>query len=284
MDVVTLVGAMADFGANAARRGVSHGFVPTMGALHRGHLGLVARSLAENDVTTVSIFVNPLQFAPGEDYLRYPRPRDSDQALLAAARATVLFAPSPEEMYGAGFTTRVDVGPMGLVLEGAVRPGHFAGVATVVLKLLLIVQPTRLYLGRKDAQQVAVLARMIRDLSVPVEVVPCPTAREPDGLALSSRNVYLTPEERARAPLLHRALRAARERFREGERTRDGIVAPARGILAAEPALHVDYLELRDETTFAAAPEPVTDGRVLVAARLGSTRLIDNLGLREEDA
>jgi pantoate--beta-alanine ligase len=255
-----------------------------MGALHEGHLTLVQRSVQENDSTTVSIFVNPLQFGPSEDFARYPRRLEEDRALLGRAGPDFVFVPEAKEIYPQGFSTRVDVGEMANVLEGAVRPGHFVGVAVVVLKLLLIVQPSRLYLGRKDAQQLAVLRRMIRDLSVPVDVVPCATVRERDGLAMSSRNAYLSRDERARAPVLHRALLAARERFRAGERAREGILAPARAVLATEPGLKLDYVELRDEWTFEVPQEPVADGRVLVAARLGTTRLIDNVGLLEEEA
>ena len=202
--------------ARAALGGL--GLVPTMGYLHDGHLSLVARAKAECPAVAATIFVNPTQFGPNEDLARYPRDLPRDLRLLEAAGVDLVFAPEAAEIYPPGFDTQIVIGGVAEVLEGAVRPGHFAGVATVVAKLLNIVQPTRAYFGQKDAQQSVVIRRLVRDLNLPVEVIVAPTVREADGLALSSRNSYLTPEQRAAAPVIYRALTVARERFAAGER------------------------------------------------------------------
>jgi pantoate--beta-alanine ligase len=282
MEFLDAVAPLRTWVQAARSRGLRIGFVPTMGALHDGHLSLVARSLAENHRTLVSVFVNPLQFAPGEDFTRYPRALERDQELLRVAGVDALFHPAPDAVYPPGFATRIDVGELATILEGKARPGHFLGVATVVLKLFCLVQPTRAYFGEKDLQQVAVIRRMVDDLQFPVEVVRCPTVRDPDGLALSSRNVYLSAEDRQHALALSRALFRARQVHQEGERHADRILAAALTVLRDGGITSLDYLELREDWTLRPAPDPVEDARVLVAARVGTTRLIDNLGLRPE--
>jgi pantoate--beta-alanine ligase len=252
------------------------GLVPTMGALHAGHLSLVARARAENERVAASVFVNPTQFGPHEDLDRYPRDLERDRRLLADAGCDLLFAPAPVEMYPAGFETSVDVGSVALPLEGQRRPGHFRGVATVVLKLLQIAAPSRAYFGRKDAQQLAVIERLVRDLDVPVAIVGCPIVREADGLAMSSRNAYLGPEERKAAPVLHRALVAAREAWRRGERDALALRALVRGIVAEEPAVRLDYVSVADPASFRERETAVAPSLMLLAAFLGKTRLIDN--------
>jgi len=252
------------------------GLVPTMGALHAGHLSLVERCRQECDHTLVSIFVNPLQFGPGEDYERYPRRLEDDLAVLRAAAVDAVFVPSVETMYPPGATTRVRVKAIDEVLEGEHRPGHFEGVATVVLKLFNAVRPHRAYFGQKDAQQAALVERLARDLDTGVEVVVCPTVREPDGLALSSRNAYLGDRERAAARCLFQALRAANQRYLLGERDPEGLRRVMLDVLRAEPLAHVDYAEVVDERSFR------PPGRLAVlAVRIGETRLIDNHRLGE---
>ncbi len=260
--------------------GRSVGFVPTMGYLHAGHLSLVEASVAGNDVTVVSIFVNPLQFAEGEDLDAYPRDLAADSAECRAAGVDYVFAPSVEEMYPTPVDTTVTVASVAAPLEGAHRPTHFAGVATVVAKLFSIVGPCRAYFGAKDWQQVAVVTTMAADLSMPVEVVACPIVREPDGLAMSSRNVYLTPEERAQAPVLRRALDTGLEVLRAGERDPVVVEAAMREVLAAAPLAAPDYVAAVPADTLVADGPLHGDVRVLVAARFGRARLIDNDGLR----
>jgi pantoate--beta-alanine ligase len=255
------------------------GLVPTMGYLHRGHVSLVERARRENDRVAASLFVNPTQFGPNEDLARYPRDMQRDQALLHDAGCDLLFAPSVEEMYPPGAATFVDVGPLAAPLEGSRRPGHFRGVATVVLKLFEIFRPDRGYFGQKDAQQLAVIRRLVRDLDVLVEVVGCPTIREADGLAMSSRNAYLTPEERRAAPVLHGALSAAQDLWTRGERRGDVLRAAMRRVLDAEPLARTDYVSAADPETLAELE--VARGQVLLsmAVFLGRARLIDNLRL-----
>jgi pantoate--beta-alanine ligase len=258
--------------SDAARHdGLRVGLVPTMGALHAGHVSLVRRARRECDRTAVSIFVNPLQFTPGEDFERYPRPLDADLEVLRAEGVEAAYLPAVETMYPAGATTRVRVAGLDEVLEGACRPGHFEGVATVVLKLFEAARPDRAYFGQKDAQQAALVTRMARDLDTGVEVVVCPTVREPDGLALSSRNVYLRGEERHAALCLVRALRAANGAYGADERDPAALRAAMHEVLDAEPLARPDYAEVVDEGTFR------PPGRLAVlAVRIGSTRLIDN--------
>jgi pantoate--beta-alanine ligase len=273
---------IAEFRAELDQRraaGASAGFVPTMGALHDGHRALIARAAAGNDVVAVSIFVNPLQFGAGEDLDRYPRDLDADLKVCAEEGAHLVFAPAQAEMWPVPPAVRVSAGPFGELLEGAARPGHMDGVATVVAKLLNAAGPCRAYFGRKDAQQLALVTRMVADLAFPVEIVPCDTVREPDGLALSSRNAYLEPEERAAAPALYAALRAGLDAFRAGATDPDAIEAAAAGRLAAEPRFIPDYVRLADPERFE-RPAAAVPGHVLAAAaRLGSTRLIDNVML-----
>ena len=247
----------------ARKAGRSIGLVPTMGAFHAGHLALMAASRAADDLVVVSLFVNPAQFGPSEDLARYPRDEVADAAAAEGARVDVLFVPSVDEMYPPGFDTWVDPGELATVLEGAVRPGHFRGVATVCTRLFGIVQPTRAYFGRKDAQQVAVIKQVVRDLALRLEIVACPTVRDPDGLALSSRNVFLSPRERRTGLALPRALRAGQQAYRDGA----DPVERAEEVLGAEMDLAVDYVAAAD-----------LDGPTLAAAvRVGSTRLIDNV-------
>ncbi len=273
MQVLSTVAAF-----RAARRKVGTlGLVPTMGFLHRGHLSLVDRALAECGTAAASIFVNPTQFGPREDLARYPRDLPRDLQMLEQAGASLVFVPEPDEIYPPGFSTRIDVGPTAEPLEGAIRPGHFAGVATVVAKLLNIVQPDRAYFGRKDAQQNAVIRRLVRDLDLPVAIVVGDTVRDPDGLALSSRNAYLTPEQRARAPLLHRALLAAEALFRAGERDAALLRETVRTTLGADPGLAIDYVSVADPDTMRELDHAGNRAVVSLAARLGPTRLIDNL-------
>jgi pantoate--beta-alanine ligase len=242
-----------------------------MGALHDGHLSLVDASRRENDRTIVSIFVNPLQFGPSEDFARYPRDLAADLAALAGHGADAVFAPRQEEMYPAGASTRVRVDGVGDVLEGAFRPGHFEGVATVVAKLLGAVQPDRAYFGRKDAQQVAVVSKMVEDLSLGVEIRPQPTVREPDGLALSSRNRYLGAAERTAGLSLSRALRKVNDAYLGGVRETAELRRVLEDELASEPLARPDYAELIDPADFS------SPGRLaVVAVRIGGTRLIDN--------
>ena len=252
------------------------GFVPTMGYLHEGHAALVRQSASRCDVTVVSIFVNPTQFAPNEDFAKYPRDLDRDQALCLEAGADVLFLPEAAEVYPSGFQTHVEPGRLAESLCGAFRPGHFRGVATVVAKLFNMVQPDLAFFGQKDFQQTAVVRRMVRDLNLPVDVVVVPTIREEDGLAMSSRNSYLAPDERERALCLSQGLFAAQEAFRNGERLPDRLLATARGPMAT--ADRIQYLDLVDAQSLESLQGPVDRTAALcVAAYVGSTRLIDNV-------
>ena len=265
---------------DAVRRpGGSVGLVPTMGYLHEGHQSLIARSASENDLTVVSIFVNPLQFAEGEDYGSYPRDLERDREMCAVAGAGVIFAPSTQEMYPQAPITSVSVEGLNAVLDGQFRPTHFDGVATVVSKLFSLLGPGRAYFGEKDYQQLAVIRRMAADLSMPVEVIGCPTYREPDGLAMSSRNVYLTAEERPAATVLWRALQAGRQAVADGSRDPGEVEAAMAAVLAAEPKASPDYSAVVDPATLARPDVLAGELRLLVAARVGRARLIDNLGV-----
>lgn len=248
------------------RKGLSVGFVPTMGALHPGHAALVRRAAKECDRVVVSVFVNPMQFGPNEDYGRYPRALPADRTLVSAAGADVVYAPNVDEMYPRGFRTHVEVERLSDLYCGKFRPGHFRGVATVVLKLFNQVLPDRAYFGEKDYQQVVILETMVRDLDVPVTIVRVPTVREPDGLALSSRNAYLTPDQRSAAPSLRKALLAGRS----AARRRAPVEAAVRKALAGTP-LKLQYAAVARELGLAP--------RLLAAAYLGKTRLIDNISL-----
>ncbi len=253
------------------------GLVPTMGALHEGHRSLLRRARSECTVAAASIFVNPLQFAPTEDLSRYPRTFEADVALLEAEGIDLLFAPTPEEMYRTGATTVIHVAGIEDRLDGASRPRHFRGVATVVAKLFHIVQPHRAYFGQKDAAQLAVLRQMVRDLDFDLDLVACPIVRDPDGLALSSRNRFLSPEERALALTLSRILRHIENRIAAGQRNAAALLAEAHTLLAAEPALTLDYLAITDPNTLLPIPEAIPGTLIAIAAKIGTTRLIDNL-------
>lgn len=266
------------------------GFVPTMGYLHAGHLSLAQRARAENDITVVSIFLNPTQFGPNEDLTRYPRDLPRDLARLEGAQVDAVFAPSASEMYPQGFTTYVE--PTGLLverLEGATRPGHYRGVATVVAKLFLLVGPRRAYFGQKDAQQVAVIRRMITDLNLPISLRVSPTVREADGLAMSSRNAYLNGEQRSAATVLARALAAGRAEFTRQQEIGDQgawAVAAVRqamaAVVATEPAATLDYADVCHPDTIAQLEALTAPALLAIAAKIGATRLIDNYLLRAD--
>lgn len=277
LSVVSAVASLRERLREHQRQGRTIGFVPTMGALHAGHRQLMETARDECDVLVVSIFVNPLQFDRPDDLAHYPRTFETDRALCESAGVDIIFAPTVEELYPEEQKTFVDVPDLTGNLCGAFRPGHFRGVATVVLKLFGIVQPDRAYFGQKDAQQLAVIVRMVRDLNVPVTIVPIPTVREPDGLALSSRNKHLSTDERQIAPAIYRALSLAGAQIAAGERSPATLRENALLLLQQYPELRVEYLELVHPETL----QPVVEitGRVLIAiaAWIGSTRLIDNI-------
>lgn len=278
---VDIVRAVADLRARVRYwrdQGLAVALVPTMGALHQGHLSLIAQGLEHADRVVASVFVNPTQFGPGEDFERYPRREAEDAALLSGAGCHLLFAPQVTDMYPPGFATTVSVAGLSEGLCGAIRPGHFDGVATVVTKLLLQVRPDFALFGEKDYQQLAVIRRLVRDLDLAVEVIGCPIVREADGLALSSRNAYLTPEQRAVAPALFRALDATAQALAQGG---DAATLTARAVedLRAAGFDAVDYFELRDAETLAPLDRPTRPARLLAAARLGATRLLDNVAV-----
>jgi pantoate--beta-alanine ligase len=258
--------------------------VPTMGALHAGHRALIDRAVAENDRVVVTIFVNPAQFGPGEDFARYPRTMDADLAVLASAGVDAAFAPTVDTMYPPDIVTRLDVaGPLGNRLEGASRPGHFNGVALIVTKLLVAGLPDRAYFGQKDAQQCAVVRHLARDLDTGVEIVVCPTVRDVDGLAISSRNVYLSPEERARASAIPSSLAMAMARFDAGERDAAALATAVRSFLENE-RLDVDYVAVVEAEDFAEVETAVPTNQIVLAARIGNTRLIDVVRLGVDTA
>lgn len=271
-----LVETISDFRAHRKKLGGTWGLVPTMGALHQGHLSLVERARRENDHVAVSIFVNPTQFAAGGDLAKYPRTLERDMQLLEPYGVDVVFAPSSDEIYPPYFQTYVTVEEMTQPLEGAMRPGHFRGVATVVTKLFNIVQPDRAYFGQKDGQQVAVIKQMTRDLNILVEIIVGETVREADGLAMSSRNTYLSYEERKAAPVLYRALCAARDAFQRGERDAEKLRAAMRDVLKQEPRAHVEYVSAADPNTLQELEVVENSVLLSMAVRIGSTRLIDN--------
>jgi pantoate--beta-alanine ligase len=262
----------------AARRGGKRlGFVPTMGALPEGHLSLVRAARASCDAVAASIFVNPMQFGPNEDLAKYPRSFERDRELLEKEGAELLFAPSVEEMYPAGAVTWVMVEGLSSKLDGRSRPGHFRGVTTVVAKLFHIVEPDAAFFGQKDAAQVAIVRRMVRDLNLPVEIVACPIVREPDGLAMSSRNAYLDPQQRKQALVLHRGLLQVKKSWEEGEREAGKLLTVGRDELAAEKSVRLDYLEIVDSDSLDPVENTAGGALVAVAAFVGMTRLIDNI-------
>lgn len=264
--------------ARAARAKLGHlGFVPTMGALHAGHMSLVARAAERCDAVAASIFVNPTQFAPHEDLAAYPRPIETDLAKLEAANVALVFLPTPETIYPSGFDTRIEVGAIADRLEGAIRPGHFSGVATVVTKLFNIMTPDIAFFGQKDVQQTRVIMQLVRDLDLPVEIAIGPTIREADGLALSSRNVYLCATEQAEAPALYRGLRAAEEAYAAGT----GDAATLRALVEApirQTSGTIDYVSIADPATLEEREAVGPEGAVVsLAVRFGTTRLLDNV-------
>jgi pantoate--beta-alanine ligase len=263
--------------ASVRAQGKSVGLVPTMGALHAGHASLIRAAREETEFVAVSIFVNPSQFGPKEDLTRYPRPFERDRQLCTDEGADLIFHPTPEIMYPPSFQTWVEVLDLQKVLCGASRPGHFRGVATIVLKLFNIVQPDVAYFGQKDAQQARLLLQMLRDLDLPIRLKICPIVREADGLALSSRNAYLDADQRKHAPALHRALEAARAQIEAGERRTDVLIHSARALIEATPGTRIDYVAIVDWETL--QPMERVHGKVLIALAvyLGATRLIDNM-------
>lgn len=282
MSLPELVPTIADLRLrlDAARAGgLSVGFVPTMGYLHAGHGSLIAAAHADNDVVVVSIFVNPLQFAAEEDLSDYPRDLDNDRALAGEHGADLIFTPSVDEMYPFGpVLTQVTVDALAGRWEGATRPTHFAGVATVVSKLFSIVGSCRAYFGEKDFQQLAVIRRMVADLSMPIDVVGCPIIREPDGLAMSSRNAYLDTDQRAAAPVLRRALDHGLHLIEEGERSPAVVAAAMATLVGNEPLAILDYAAVVDAATLEAPDEVAGDIRLIIAAQVGRPRLLDNTG------
>lgn len=278
---VDTIAALRELVDTARTDGATVGFVPTMGYLHEGHLTLVRASVADCDLTVVSIFVNPLQFAAGEDLEAYPRDLDRDLAMVDSAGAPVVFTPSVDEMYPRPLKTQVQVPELSTGHEGASRPTHFTGVATVVAKLFAIVGPCRAYFGEKDFQQLAVVRRMVADLSMPVEVVGCPTVREPDGLAMSSRNSYLSADERKAAVVVHRALRAGSDTIMAGPTTPAVVRAVMADTVGREPLADLDYADVVDPDTLEPLEVfiPGASVRLLAAARVGRPRLLDNIGV-----
>ena len=268
---------IADFKQARQRVKGSLGFVPTMGYLHEGHLRLVQRAREENDAAAVSIFVNPTQFGPTEDLARYPRDPERDLALLEKEKVDLVFMPSAEETYPEGFSSWVDVEEVTERLEGVVRPGHFRGVATVVAKLFNIVQPTRAYFGQKDAQQAVVIKRMVADLNMNLEVVIAPTVREPDGLAMSSRNIYLNPEERQAALALWKSLNLVQQLWLHGERKAESLRQRMAALIQKEPLAQIDYISIADPETLQELVEVDRPALVSLAVYIGKTRLIDNI-------
>ncbi len=279
MVTITSVSEMTAASQQARRAGRRVGFVPTMGALHAGHISLVRAARAQTDVVVTSIFVNPKQFGPNEDFSKYPRTLDSDSALLGAEKTDYLFYPSVDEMYPRGATAWVEVEGISDKLDGRSRPGHFRGVTTVVAKLFNIVQPDLAFFGQKDAAQAAIIRKMVRDLNFDVEIVICPIVRERDGLAMSSRNVYLSPEERRQATVLSRSLKRVQALAAQGERDAARLAAAGKQVMNEEPSVRLDYFEVVAPDTL----DPVADisqgALVAVAAYVGSTRLIDNVVL-----
>jgi pantoate--beta-alanine ligase len=276
METIQTVAQMKRAAREACAKQRTLGLVPTMGALHEGHLSLIRRAREQCSAIAVSIFVNPKQFGPGEDFQKYPRALDEDRAALEKLQVDYLFAPPPDEIYPSGFRTEVTVQGLSDRLEGHSRPGHFQGVATVVLKLLEIVQPQYAFFGRKDAQQARIIQQLARDLNLDAEIVVCPIVREPDGLALSSRNVYLAGDDRRAAAVLYRSLDAARHAIESGERATAPLLAALRRVIEAEPRVALDYAEIVDAETFEPVEELQKTCYALLAARVAGVRLIDN--------
>jgi pantoate--beta-alanine ligase len=282
MRICSTIEAMRSACRAARGGGKRLGFVPTMGALHAGHLSLVRAAKASCDLVAASIFVNPTQFGPNEDLAQYPRNFERDRALLEKEGVELLFAPSIEEMYPAGAVTWVTVEGLSGKLDGRSRPGHFRGVTTVVAKLFHIVEPDAAFFGQKDAAQVAIIRRMVRDLNFPVEVVACPIVREPDGLAMSSRNAYLDPQQRKQALVLQRSLMRVKKTWEGGERDAAKLVAAGRDEVAGEKSVRLDYFEIVNADSLDPVENVAGAALVAVAAFVGTTRLIDNLLLPDQ--
>jgi pantoate--beta-alanine ligase len=283
METIRTVSWMKEKAREARQEQRVIGLVPTMGALHAGHMALVQRAKRECSPVYASIFLNPAQFGPNEDLSRYPRPLEADVEKLTDAKVDGLFLPDAAEIYPPGFSTYVHVEGIGERLEGKARPGHFRGVATVVLKLLEIVQPNYAYFGRKDAQQVRIIQKMVRDLNLDVEIVVCPTVREADGLAMSSRNAYLEPDERKAATVLYRALQQARQELTAGVRDTLELQRAMHKVLESEPRARVDYAEIVEAETFEPVVRVGCSCYALLAVRIGTTRLIDNMLIHAGD-
>lgn len=277
MKVITTISEMQPLAESLRREGKRIGFVPTMGFLHEGHLSLMRKAREENDIVVVSIFVNPTQFGPNEDLDRYPRDAEGDRTKCESAGVDLLFMPRTNEMYSEEPAVFVTVEGISDILEGAIRPGHFRGVATVVAKLFNIVKPHKAYFGQKDFQQCVVIRRMVTGLNLDVQIIVLPTVRDTDGLAMSSRNIYLNPEERRTATILHKALTSARDLFMAGEKEPEKLKSKIRTMIQAESRIAIDYIEIADSNNLAS---PATIGCtmvILIAVRMGRTRLIDNL-------
>src|SRR5215467_6957156 len=277
MLILTSAAEVTAVSKEARRAGKSVGFVPTMGALHQGHLSLVRTARAQADVVIASVFVNPLQFGPNEDFSKYPRDAERDSAMLAAEKTDYLFLPSVDEMYPPGATTWVNVEGLSEKLDGRSRPGHFRGVTTVVAKLFNIVQPDFAFFGQKDAAQAAIIRKMVRELGSEVHIVVCPIVREKDGLAMSSRNVYLNPEQRKQATALYRSLTRVQTLADQGEANSSKLIVAGKQVIAEEPRVRLDYFEIVSWETLDPVPDVSKGALVAVAAYVGETRLIDNM-------
>lgn len=282
MEVISKPEKMQRLSLKLRSEGKTIGFVPTMGYFHEGHLSLMRKARQECDVVVVSIYVNPLQFGPREDFNRYPRDIERDLKMAESVGVDIVFAPTDEEMYPEGYQTFVEVTELTRGLEGIHRPGHFRGVTTVVAKLFNIVLPHKAYFGEKDFQQLRVVQKMVRDLNFPVEIVPCPTVREEDGLAMSSRNTYLSPDERKAATILYRSLKAADELFKSGERNATRLKAKVWEVLATEPLVRPQYVEIVDAETLEPVYTVDRPSVILLAAFVGQARLIDEWVLSDK--
>jgi pantoate--beta-alanine ligase len=280
MKICNTIAAMRAASRSQRNAGKRLGLVPTMGALHEGHLSLMRAARSQCDLVAASLFVNPLQFGPGEDLAKYPRDFEGDRALLEQEGVDFLFAPGVEEMYPAGAVTYVTVEGLTGKLDGQSRPGHFRGVTTVVSKLFHIVEPDVAFFGQKDAAQVAIIRRMVRDLNFPVEIVTCPIVREADGLAMSSRNAYLDPQQRKSAAALYRSLRRVQEQFDQGERRGAKLIEAGQRVFTEEPSVRLDYFEIVDPETLDRVDVVSQQSLVAIAAFVGKTRLIDNIVLK----
>jgi pantoate--beta-alanine ligase len=272
-----IVATIAEFSKLRSKLAGPVGFVPTMGYLHEGHLSLVRQAKTENPSVVASIFVNPTQFGPKEDFARYPRDPERDLAMLEKEGTDIVFMPAAEEMYPPGFNSWVEVGGLTGKLEGAARPGHFRGVATVVAKLFNIVRPDRAYFGQKDAQQLLVIKKMVKDLDMGIEIIAAPTVREPDGLAMSSRNTYLSAEERKQAAVLYQSLKLAQRLYAGGEEDAKAIKEQMTALIGQQPLADIEYISIADSETLDELDEVKPQALVSMAVRFGKTRLIDNV-------